>query len=111
MNSHPLFAESNARYRALAYTKMRRLLMIIGIGTILTVFSWTGITFVGDSTRNIRDPENTNETITVSVPRLMIGSAYPWDARSGMAYILTFIYQVCFIDVISRLLYILYMLF
>lgn len=94
MNSHPLFAESNARHRAVAFTKMRRLLLIIGIGTILTVFAWTGITFVGESTREIPDPENTNETIKIEVPRLMIGSSYPWDAKVGMAYIMSFIYQV-----------------
>lgn len=38
-NSHPLFLESNNRYHQLALTKMRRLLIIVMIGTI---GSWIG---------------------------------------------------------------------
>ncbi|XP_012253637.2 odorant receptor coreceptor [Athalia rosae] len=91
-NSHPLFAESNARYHALALTKMRRLLMAVGITTILSVIAWTGITFVGDSVKTTIDKE-TNETITVEIPRLMLRSWYPFDASHGMAHAIVVGYQ------------------
>lgn len=65
-NSHPLFAESNARYHSIALTKMRRLLFCVGAATCLAVFSWTTLTFIGDSVKTITDPV-TNETSTVEV--------------------------------------------
>lgn len=65
-NSHPLFAESNARYHAIALTKMRRLLFAVGGATVLSVICWTGITFVGDSVKKVTDPV-TNETTMVEV--------------------------------------------
>lgn len=37
MNSHPLFAESDARFHASAVNKMRRLLYGVVIGTLLSV--------------------------------------------------------------------------
>nr|AWW05228.1 odorant receptor co-receptor [Corythucha ciliata] len=94
MNSHPLFAESNARHRATSLSRMRKLLMIIGVGTILSVLAWTIITFLDEPVWEVTDPDNVNATITVEVPQLMIHAWYPWDARSGMAYMITFIYQL-----------------
>lgn len=67
-NSHPLFAESNARYHAIALKKMRTLLFAVGATTVLSVLAWTGITFVGDSVKKFTDPE-TNETSLVEVTR------------------------------------------
>lgn len=100
VNSHPLFAESNARHRAVSLMRTRKLFTVIAIGTIITVLSWTAITFIGDSTRKIRDPANANETIRIVVPKLMLPSWYPWDSREGMGYVFTFVYQVSFILII-----------
>ncbi|XP_073994619.1 odorant receptor co-receptor [Rhodnius prolixus] len=94
MNSHPLFAESNARHRATALARMRKLLMIIGSGTIFSVLAWTTVTFLDDPHRQITDPENANETITVEKPMLMVDAWYPWDAKYGMTYFMSFIYQL-----------------
>ncbi|NP_001303637.1 odorant receptor coreceptor [Cimex lectularius] len=94
VNSHPLFAESNARHRATALSRMRKLLMIIGVGTIFSVLAWTTVTFLDEPYRDITDPDDVNSTITVEVPQLMVDAWYPWDARNGMAYFLTFIYQL-----------------
>lgn len=69
-NSHPLFAESNARYHQIAVKKMRILLMAVLAATTLSVLSWTTITFIGDSMKKIIDPV-TNETTYVEVKRLM----------------------------------------
>ena len=65
-NSHPLFAESDARYHAIALSKMRTLLFAVGAATILSVVCWTGITFVGESVKKVVDPI-TNETMIVEV--------------------------------------------
>lgn len=65
-NSHPLFAESNARYHSIALTKMRRLLFCVGAATVLSCLCWTGITFVGDSVKKTIDPI-TNETTYIPV--------------------------------------------
>lgn len=65
-NSHPLFAESNARYHAIALTKNRRLLFFIGAVTVLSTLCWTGITFVGESVKRRVDPD-TNETMIIPV--------------------------------------------
>ncbi|XP_012273699.1 odorant receptor coreceptor [Orussus abietinus] len=91
-NTHPLFAESNARYHAIALTKMRRLLFCVGAATILSALAWTGITFVGDSVKKSIDPV-TNETVIVEIPRLMLRSWYPFDASHGIAHIMILIYQ------------------
>nr|CAD7403190.1 unnamed protein product [Timema cristinae] len=93
-NSHPLFAESNARHHAIAVSSMKRLLILIGTGTILSVVAWTTITFFGDSVRTMPDPDDVNETITVEIPRLMVAAWYPWDAMHGLKYVLTFAYQL-----------------
>nr|UEN71183.1 olfactory co-receptor [Gregopimpla kuwanae] len=91
-NSHPLFAESNARYHAIALTKMRRLLFAVGGATVLSCLCWTGITFVGDSVKKVTDPI-TNETMMVEIPRLMVRSWYPFDASHGMMHVLMLVYQ------------------
>lgn len=62
--------------------------------TVISVLCWIGITFVAEPVRNVPDPENENATITVEVPQLMVGAWYPWDARHGMPYLLSFAYQV-----------------
>nr|ULR56389.1 odorant co-receptor [Leptopilina drosophilae] len=95
-NSHPLFAESNARYHSIALTKMRRLLFCVGAATCLAVLSWTTLTFIGDSVKTITDPV-TNETSTVEIPRLMLRAWYPFDARHGMKHVLMLIYQFYFL--------------
>ncbi|XP_034183623.1 odorant receptor co-receptor [Osmia lignaria lignaria] len=91
-NSHPLFAESNARYHQIAVKKMRILLMAVMGTTLLTAISWTTITFIGDSVKKVVDPV-TNETTFVEIPRLMVHSWYPFDPSHGMAHILTLIFQ------------------
>ncbi|KAL1114879.1 hypothetical protein AAG570_007703 [Ranatra chinensis] len=94
VNSHPLFAESNARHRATALKRIRRLLTLIGVITVFSVVSWVTVTFLDEPMRTIRDPENVTSFLQVEVPQLMIDSWYPWDARTGFAYISTFIYQL-----------------
>ncbi|XP_054004546.1 odorant receptor coreceptor [Hylaeus anthracinus] len=91
-NSHPLFAESNARYHQLAVKKMRILLMAVMGTTILASISWTTLTFIEEPVKKIIDPV-TNETTFVEIPRLLVRSWYPYDAKHGMAHILTFIFQ------------------
>ncbi|XP_035903780.1 odorant receptor coreceptor isoform X1 [Anopheles stephensi] len=95
-NSHPLFAESDARYHSIALAKMRKLLVLVMVTTILSVVAWVTITFFGESVKNVLDKE-TNETYTVEIPRLPIKSWYPWNAMSGPAYIFSFIYQIYFL--------------
>lgn len=96
VNSHPLFAESDARYHSIALAKMRKLFVLVMLTTVLSVVAWTTITFFGESVKFARDME-TNETITVEIPRLPIKAFYPWDASSGMFYIISFVYQVYFL--------------
>jgi len=62
--------------------------------TVIVVLAWTVITFVSEPVRQIPDPENENMTVTVEVPQLMLGAWYPWDAKHGIAYIGSFVYQV-----------------
>lgn len=95
-NSHPLFTESNARFRASGVTRMRKLLMFAGVVTIFTTVSWTLITFVGDSVREVADPESENGTMFIEAPRLMLPSMYPFDVMDGTGYIVAFVYQVLF---------------
>nr|ALX17413.1 Orco [Pediculus humanus] len=96
-NSHPLFAESHARHRALAIRKSRKLLMIAVVGTLMTIVGWTGSTFFGESTKTISDPESGNQTVTVEIPRLMLRAWYPWDSSSSSYYLLTFLFQLYWI--------------
>nr|WGN97954.1 odorant receptor co-receptor [Agasicles hygrophila] len=96
-NSHPLFAESNNRYHALALKKMRTLLICVVTTTVFSAAAWTGITFAGESTHNVKDPENENLTIVEEIPRLLIKSWYPWNAMSGMPYYLSLIFQVYYV--------------
>ena len=93
-NSHPLFAENHSRHHATAVSSMRRLVMYVGIGVIVSGFAWTVITFFGESVHKIKDPDNMNETILEEVPRLMLRSWYPWNAMSGGGYVVSFIIQV-----------------
>lgn len=74
-NSHPLFAESNQRYHALAVTKMRQLLFGVCGAIIFSVVCWTGITFMEDPIRTIHDKE-TNETTIVPVRYICLFSNY-----------------------------------
>jgi gustatory receptor len=99
-NSHPLFAENQSRHHASAVSSMRRLVMYVGIAIIISGFAWTGITFVGDSVHETKDPDNANETIIEEVPRLMLRSWYPWNALSGGGYVVSFIIQVNIIIII-----------
>lgn len=120
-NSHPLFAESDARYHAISLAKMRKVLyMVTGLTTGAcvgmsskdldfyfclclqlylywlwnsTFSAWTTITFFGESVKGSFNKE-TNETEYIEVPRLPIKSFYPWDAMSGMAYMGSFVFQV-----------------
>ncbi|XP_076182116.1 odorant receptor co-receptor isoform X1 [Ptiloglossa arizonensis] len=91
-NSHPLFAESNARYHQIAVKKMRILLLAVMGTTILSAISWTTITFIGDSVKKVVDPV-TNETSFVEIPRLLMRSWYPFDPSHGMAHILALVFQ------------------
>ncbi|XP_066591214.1 odorant receptor coreceptor [Prorops nasuta] len=91
-NSHPLFAESNARYHSIALTKMRRLLFLVGAATVFSVLAWTGITFLEDPWKKVIDPV-TNETTVVEMPRLMLRAWYPFDVRHGMSHVLILIFQ------------------
>ncbi|XP_035775220.1 odorant receptor coreceptor isoform X2 [Anopheles albimanus] len=95
-NTHPLFAESDARYHSIALAKMRKLLVLVMATTVLSVVAWVTITFFGESVKNVLDKE-TNETYTVEIPRLPIKSWYPWNAMSGPAYIFSFIYQTYYL--------------
>ncbi|XP_053679258.1 odorant receptor coreceptor [Anopheles nili] len=95
-NSHPLFAESDARYHSIALAKMRKLLVLVMATTVLSVVAWVTITFFGESVKDAFDKE-TNETYTVEIPRLPIKSWYPWNAMSGPAYVFSFIYQIYFL--------------
>ncbi|XP_017890983.1 odorant receptor coreceptor [Ceratina calcarata] len=92
-NSHPLFAESNARYHQVAIKKMRILLMAVMGATCLTAISWTTLTFIEDPVRTIIDKE-TNETTTIQLPRLLVPSWYPFNPSHGVAHILTLIFQL-----------------
>lgn len=65
-NSHPLFAESNARYHAISLKKMRLLLFMVGGTTVLSAVAWTVLTFFEHPIRTIVDPV-TNETEIIQV--------------------------------------------
>uniref|UniRef100_A0A8D9F8H1 Odorant receptor coreceptor n=1 Tax=Cacopsylla melanoneura TaxID=428564 RepID=A0A8D9F8H1_9HEMI len=43
-NSHPVFSESNARYRARSLSRMKRVLTIICVWTSATIICWVTIT-------------------------------------------------------------------
>ncbi|XP_065201681.1 odorant receptor coreceptor [Planococcus citri] len=92
-NSHPLFAESNARHRAASLGRMRKLLMVIGSITIFAAVSWTVITFIGESVREVPDPETENGTMIIEAPRLMLPAWYPYDAAHGIGHLGTLVYQ------------------
>lgn len=85
------------RYHQIALSKMRRLLyMVIGT-TFLASILWTTITFFGDSTKLQRNHE-TNETMVVQIPRLMLKSWYPWNpVGSTLAYFGTLLFQFYYV--------------
>ncbi|XP_011164243.1 odorant receptor coreceptor [Solenopsis invicta] len=91
-NSHPLFAESNARYHAIALKKMRLLLFLVGGTTVLAALAWTTLTFFEHPVRKIVDPI-TNETEVIQLPQLLVRSFYPFDASKGVTHVLVLIYQ------------------
>lgn len=62
---------------------MRRLLLFVMGTTITATVLWTAITFFGDSTKLQKNYE-TNETMTVEIPRLMLKSWYPWNSVGSM---------------------------
>ncbi|XP_055679286.1 odorant receptor coreceptor [Lutzomyia longipalpis] len=95
-NTHPLFAESDARYHALSLSKMRKLLTLVMTLTMLSVTAWVTLTFFGESVRYMTNKE-TNETYTIDIPRLPIKAWYPWDAMGGYKYILSFVFQVYYL--------------
>ncbi|CAD6996354.1 unnamed protein product [Ceratitis capitata] len=92
VNSHPLFAESDARYHSIALAKMRKLFTLVMLTTVVSAVAWTTITFFGESVKFAFD-KDTNSSITVEIPRLPIKSFYPWNAGSGMFYIISFAFQ------------------
>uniref|UniRef100_A0A1B0C554 Odorant receptor n=1 Tax=Glossina palpalis gambiensis TaxID=67801 RepID=A0A1B0C554_9MUSC len=96
VNTHPLFAESDARYHSIALAKMRKLFFLVMLTTVASAVAWVTLTFFGESVKFAVDKEN-NSTMTVEIPRLPIKSFYPWDASSGISYIISFIYQAYFI--------------
>ncbi|KAL0132809.1 hypothetical protein PUN28_000493 [Cardiocondyla obscurior] len=91
-NSHPLFAESNARYHAIALKKMRLLLFLVGATTVLAAVAWTILTFFEHPIRKLVDPV-TNETTIIELPQLLVRSFYPFDAGKGVTHVLILIYQ------------------
>ncbi|XP_014219015.1 odorant receptor coreceptor [Copidosoma floridanum] len=101
-NSHPLFAESNARYHALAISKIRKLLFFVMSMTFVSTICWTGITFFEKPVR-LRVDKETNETISTKLPKLMMRSYYPYDAMGGMNHMLTLLYQFYFLLVTMSL--------
>lgn len=92
-NSHPLFAESDARYHAISLKKSRNVLMLVMVCSLGSCVAWTILTFFGESVTAKFD-KSTNETYFVDIPRLPIKSWYPWNAMGGMMYIISFVYQV-----------------
>ena len=101
-NSHPLFSENNSRHHQASVGSIRRLVLYICIAIILSVTCWTTLTFIGDSVREITDPDNANETMTEEIPRLMVRAWYPWNAMGGGGYFVAFIYQVTIIQALSH---------
>lgn len=89
-NAHPLFAESDARYRALTLAKMRKLFMFVVCFTLFAVTSWTTITFFGESVKFVYDP-STNSSFTEEIPRLPIKSWYPWNSWNKPWYYISFV--------------------
>lgn len=76
---------------------MRRLLLLVMLTTCAATVAWTTITFFGDSTKLQKNYE-TNETMTVDIPRLPIKAFYPWNPVGGMMhYFLTFGFQVYYL--------------
>lgn len=82
-------------FRSIALAKMRRLLLMVMLTTFLAAVAWTTITFFGDSTKLVRNKE-TNETMSMEIPRLPIKSWYPWS-MTPMTYFISFGYQFYYV--------------
>lgn len=95
-NTHPIFAENDARYHSIALAKQRKLLVMVSATTAFAVVAWTTITFFGDSVKGVFD-KATNETMIVEIPRLPIKATYPWNAMSGFFYYVSLVFQVYFL--------------
>lgn len=91
-NSHPVFAENDARHHSISLSKQRRLLMICMTVTIFSWVSWVTITFFGKSEKEWFDRE-LNETLIVDIPRLPLKALYPWNAMSGFWYYFSLVFQ------------------
>ncbi|XP_037947524.1 odorant receptor coreceptor [Teleopsis dalmanni] len=96
VNTHPLFAESDARYHSIALAKMRKLFFLVMLTTVASAVAWTTITFFGESVKFGFDKE-TNTTITIDIPRLPIKSFYPWDSSKSVFYMISFGLQVYYL--------------
>lgn len=94
-NTHPIFAENDARYHSIALAKQRKLLVMVASATAFSVVAWTTLTMFGDSVKGVFD-KATNETLIVEIPRLPLKATYPWDAMHGFFYYFSFVFQVSF---------------
>lgn len=63
---------------------------------IFLKLAWITITFFGESTKFVFD-KDTNSSLTETVPRLPFKSFYPWDASSGLLYVITFAIQIYYL--------------
>lgn len=95
-NTHPLFAESDARYRAMTLAKMRKLLIFIIVFTMFAVVAWTTITFFGESVKLVFDKE-TNGSLKEEIPRLPFKSWYPWNSFKPPMYYVSFVFQIYYL--------------
>lgn len=76
---------------------MRRLLLLVMGTTVAATVFWATITFFGDSTKLMRNYE-TNETMTVDIPRLPLKSWYPFNpVGSAVTYMGVFAFQIYYI--------------
>lgn len=75
---------------------MRKLLLLVTFTTFAAAIFWTTITFFGDSTKLAKDYE-TNGTMVVEIPRLMVKSWYPWQISGPTVYFACLIFQFYYI--------------
>lgn len=93
-NTHLLFAESNARHRAIILSRFRKVLTFVLGVTVFTVTAWTMLTLVEDDQYRVPDPETENGTMFVRKPRLLVPSLYPFEHFDGPAHIGVLVLQV-----------------
>lgn len=70
--------------------------MLVMLTTVAATVFWTTITFFGDSTKLARDYE-TNGTMVVEIPRLMLKSWYPWQIGGPTVYFGCLIFQFLYL--------------